>query len=295
MLRFASIAALLIAAASAGCGNDPSQGQNPSPTKPGAQTKAPPAAPETKDPGADAQKRMAEAALQADLGDVYLKHGKFQESADCFGRAIEVTRGLSENAVYHTGLAAALRNLGNAKDAEKNLELAVEIFKKILAQAKDEQKEFYIKQICLVYRELGRRQDAISWAEKISGEGKEAGELAALARLYATIGENALAIDTFKAALKKAGSGADTLALQLEYADYLAQNKYIPEARRLAEDVMTRTKDKQTALGAKRLLVRIYDTLGILDKVDFSAPPADESKNGEAPKDGEEKKAEEKK
>jgi tetratricopeptide (TPR) repeat protein len=259
------------------------------PPKPG------PAAPGTKDTATDAQKRQAEAALCADLGDVYLKHGKYQESADNFSRAIEITRGLSENAVYHTGLAAAQRNLGNGKEAEKNLEVAVEIFKKILAQAKDDQKEFYIKQICLIYRELGRREDAISWAEKISGEGKEAAELTSLARLYAYLGENALAIDTFKAALKKAGSGPETLPLQLEYADYLAGNKYIPEARRLAEDVMARTKDQQVKLGAKRLLVRIYDTLGILDKVDFSAPPPEETKNGEAPKDGEEKKAEEKK
>jgi tetratricopeptide (TPR) repeat protein len=288
-MRRAMLLAAGVAAFLCGCGQNPPAPPNPAPSNPPRPAGAPA---EKKDASAEAQKRQAEAALFADLGDVYLKHQKFQEAAKSFSQAIEVTKGISENAVYHLGLSAAQRNLGNPQEAVKNLEAAVEIFKKIYEQAKDDQKEFYIKQICLVYRELGRRNDAISWAEKISGEGKETGELTSLARLYAYIGENALAIDTYKAALKKAAPDADVLALQLEYADYLAQNKYIPEARKLAEEVLARTQDKQLALGAKRLLVRIYDTLGILDKVDFTAPPPTEENKVEPPKEGEEKKGE---
>ncbi|MCU0722590.1 MAG: DUF3856 domain-containing protein [Planctomycetes bacterium] len=268
-----------------GCGQDPSPTPDPAPRP----TSSP--APEAKDPASDAKARQAEAALQADLGDAYLKHQRFAEAAACFRRAIEVTRGLSENAVCHMGLAAALKNLGNAEEAAKNLETAVEIFRKIHERASDDQKEVVVQQICLIYRELGRRQEAVAWAEKIAGEGREAGDLAKRARLYAKLGESALAIDTFKAALKKAGDAPGALALQLEFADYLAQNQNVGEARRLAEDVKARAQDRQVQLGAKRLLIRIYDTLGILDKVDLGTPPPGEGKK-EEPAGTEERKGE---
>ncbi|MHC4778765.1 MAG: tetratricopeptide repeat protein [Planctomycetota bacterium] len=236
----------------------------------------------------EAKERAQEGSLQAELGDVYLKHGRFQDAIDCFNLAIKVTKPVFENAIYHLGLAQAYKGLGNMDEAVKNLEHAAEIFKRILPTVKEEQKAFYYKKICLIYTELGRRKEAVQWAEKIAGKGENLASILELARLYSLLKEGALAIDTYTMALKKAGDTADAEVVKLEFADYLAQNKNLAEARKMAEDLATNGKNAKLRLGAKRLLLRIYDALGILDEVEMGAP----KEGGEEEKEKEEDKGE---
>ncbi|MHC4597787.1 MAG: tetratricopeptide repeat protein [Planctomycetota bacterium] len=220
----------------------------------------------------EAKQRNLEATMQAELGEVYLKYGRFQEALQSYNKAIEVTKAFSENAVYHLGLAQAYRGLGNMKEAVRNLELAAVIFQKILPKAKDEQKDFYYEKISLIHKELGRRKEAIEWAEKIAGSGENVASIVKLARLYSLLGESPLAIDTYNMALKKVGDTPGALSVKLEYADYLAKSKNLGAARKIAEEVVAKAKNPQVRLGAKRLLVRIYDALGILDQVEMGAP-----------------------
>lgn len=271
------VAAMVLAA---GCGRpvEPEPRPLPRPDAPrpaGAGAKA--AEPE------DPQVRGQEAALRADLGQVYLKYGKFAEAHEAYGRAIVLTQGLSENAVYHIGLAEAAKGLGKDQEAVQNLETAAEIFKKILPTVGEDKKDFYYEKICLIYRDLGRREEAVSWAEKIAG-GQGSPEAAVkLARLYAFLGEGALAIDTYGMALKKLGGAPEALSVKLEFADFLARVKNLEAARSQAEEVAAKAADPKLRAAAKRMLLQIYDALGILDQVELDAPPSGEggeSENG---------------
>ena len=82
----------------------------------------------------------------------------------------------------------------------------------------------------------------------------------------------------------------------MQYADILFQYKNLDAARPLAEEVYHNAGDnKQLAGAAKRLLIRVYEGLGILDDVGLEVPPPgkdDEEKDGEEEKKEEEKKAE---
>ena len=55
----------------------------------------------------------------------------------------------------------------------------------------------------------------------------------------------------------------------------------------IAEEVAAKSENKVVVSAAKRLLLQIYDGLGILDKVDIGTPKDEGDK--EKPKDGEEK------
>jgi tetratricopeptide (TPR) repeat protein len=280
----ATLVVFALSLAFIGCGNEPEYPPDEDPLP------EPAPGPQTKGGGGqvsqeDFQRLNAEAALNADLGQVYLKYGRFGEAIEKYQKAIEVTRGVSENAVYHLGLAEGLRGLKRFDEAVKNLEIAAEIFKKILPKAKEEQKDFLYEKICLIYRELGRRKEAVEWAEKIAGGGENPASVVKLARLYALLQENALAIDTYNMAIKKIGDEPGALGVKLEFADYLSRTKNLASAREIAEEVAAKAEDPKIKASAKRLLLRIYDGMGILDQVEMGAP----SGGGEK-KDGEEKK-----
>ncbi|MHC5078946.1 MAG: tetratricopeptide repeat protein [Planctomycetota bacterium] len=264
-----------------GCNGDSggSQGgrQNPPPLT-GVKGETPP--PQTKPgelTGEEVQRRRLEAALNEELGQVYIRYSRFAEAIEVYQKAIQALKGFEENAVYHVGLAQAYRGAGNLRDAAKNLEIGAAIYQKVLERPdlKDEQKEQIYTQICFIYRELGKRSEAIKWAEKIVKDGTNPLEIVQLARLYASLGEKPMAIDNYKMAMKKLGDTPNGLKIKLEFADFLVQDKNMATARTYAEEVVQKTKDKETRLAAKRALVRIYDALGILDRVDLTPPKED--------------------
>jgi len=235
------------------------------------------------------QRRTREGNLHADLGQVYLKYGEFEKAAESYQKAIAATKGLSENAIYHLGLAQAFQGLGKDAEQVKNLETALGIFQKILARADEKQRDFYIEKICLLYRELGRMEEARAWAEKIAGSPGDPASVVKLARLYALLGMDSLAVDTYKMAVKKLKDEPGLPPVRLEYADYLYGNKNLEAARAQAERVLAESGNEELRLRAKRLLLRIYDGLGILGEVEFTSPEKKDDQGG----DGEEKKKEE--
>jgi len=286
LLGALAVAALLVS----GC---PSQSNPPTPPGPedGAKATAPETkseAPETKVSPEEFQKKSREAALLADLAKVYLKHGHFQEAIESYHSAIAVTKGLSENANHHLGLSEAFRRLGKTEEAVENLKTAAEIYKKILPNAKEEARDFYYQQICLIHRDLGESEKAIEWAEKIAGDGKNPGSILKLARLYKFVGEGALASDTYNMVLKKLGDVPDALAVKLEFADFLVTAKNLPEARKLAEEVEAKAENKELKAAAKRLLIKIYDALGMLDRIEIGGGGTEEEKKKEEEKDSSE-------
>ena len=266
--------------------------EGPAPAPPGAppEAKAPAPVDETKGPPQppspkEAQGREQEAALRAELGDVLLKYGRLQDAVAHYAGAIEVIRGVSENAVYHAKLARALRSGGNEEEAAKHFETAAAILQKILermpADAKEESREFYYEQICLLYREMGRIEDAVAWAERMAGPEKDAASHLKLARLYGLLGQGALAVDSYKAVLKKVGDKPEGLGAKLEYAEFLTRGGDPATARGLAETVASHPQAGPLRVRAKRLLIQIYDALGILDAVDIEAPPTPPGSGGE--------------
>jgi tetratricopeptide (TPR) repeat protein len=303
-LRSGALAWLAVAAVLgfvlAACPKDPGPPPRPQPLpseEEGSETKAEPAPTPGSVGPEEARRRNMEALMNSELGDVYLKYGRFREAIQVYDKAIEVTKSFSENAMFHLGLAQAYKGVGNVQEAVRNLERAAEIFQKILPNAKDEQKDYYYEKISLIHKQLGRRKESIAWAEKIAGTGENVASIVKLARLYSLLGENTMAIDTYKMALKKVGDKPGALSVKLEYADYLATSKNLEEARKLAEEVVAKAKNAQVRLGAKRLLVRIYDALGILDEVEMGAPktpPGEKEEEEKKENEGEKEEGEKK-
>ena len=262
--RWAVLASACLVVAGCGGGSEAHANNHP------ASSAVPPVAPAGRATDAAEADRLArEARYHADLGAVHLNHGKIDAAIAAYQKAIEVQRGVSEDAGHIWALGKAYQAKGDTVRHREQLERAAALFTGFAGEQERAQlHDYYCAQLAMVYGEMGEPQKAVEWVDQMAAEGDaEANALRDKARLYVQFGMPAKALGVLEEAERRAQPGIDRERAAYNLAEVLAGMKRTDEAIARLKPLSESAAEPGLRAEAKRLLFKIYDVTGKLDNL----------------------------
>jgi len=251
-------------------------------------------------PPEEARRRTAEAAYLADLGSVHLNHGRIDKAVETLEQAVAMSKDIADNALFYYALGKAYQAKNDAAGYTKNLNESVRIYNALFTKSKEgaakddprniPNRNFWCEKLSELHRELGDQPKAIEWADQLGSEGDpDSGALRVRARLYVQNGLTAKALAVLEDAEKRAMPGMGRERASFEVADVLVIMKRFDDAVARLQALTETASEPGLRDAAKRLLFKIYDAKGELDKLRLGggegAAPKD-SPGGEKPAGG---------
>lgn len=251
-------------------------------------------------PPEELRRRTAEAAYLADLGSVHLNHGRLDKAVETLEQAVAMSKDIADNALYYYALAKAYQARNDAAAYKKNLNESIRIYNALFMKSKEgaakddprniPNRNFWCEKLSELHRELGDQPKAVEWADQLGSEGEpDPGALRVRARLYVQNGLTAKALTILEDAEKRAMPGMGRERASFEVADVLVIMKRFDDAVARLQALTETASEPGLRDAAKRLLFKIYDAKGELDKLKIGggegAAPKD-SPGGEKPAGG---------